>query len=140
MSTHENFDHELGVHPPSERSFAWVFTVVFLAAALIPAWHGRPVRWWALGAATLIFVIGLVRPSILRIPNLLWFRFGNLLGRVTSPLVLSLLFFVIFTPIAAIIRLAGKDILRLRRDPQSPSYWIRRDPPGPEPKSMVEQF
>jgi hypothetical protein len=50
------------------------------------------------------------------------------------------MFFLVFTPFALILRMAGKDLLRLRRDPAAASYWIERDPPGPPPESMVEQF
>jgi hypothetical protein len=103
-------------------------------------WRGRPVRWWGLGVAALVFLAGLVRPSVLRIPNLIWFRFGNLLNRIVGPAVTSLMFFLVFTPFALILRMAGKDLLRLRRDPAAASYWIERDPPGPPPASMVEQF
>jgi hypothetical protein len=140
MGTHESFERNAAAHPPSERSFAWVFAAFFAAVALWPAWRGRPVRWWALGVAARVFLAGLVRPSVLRIPNLVWFRFGSLLNRVVSPVAASLLFFAVFTPFAVVLRMAGKDLLRLRRDPAAASYWIDRDPPGPPPESMAEQF
>jgi hypothetical protein len=140
MTTHESFERNAAAQPPSERSFAWVFTAFFAAVALWPLWRGRPVRWWALGVAVLVFLAGLARPSVLRIPNLVWFRFGRLLNRVVSPVAASLLFFAVFTPFALILRMAGKDPLRLRRDPRAASYWIERNPPGPEPESMADQF
>jgi hypothetical protein len=140
MRTHESFERRPALAPPSERSFAWVFTAFFAAVALWPSWHARPVRWWALGIAVLVFLAGAFRPSVLRIPNLIWFRFGRLLNRIVSPVVMSLLFFAVFTPFALILRMAGKDLLRLRRDPRAASYWIERNPPGPPPGSMVEQF
>jgi hypothetical protein len=140
MGTHESFARNAVAHPPSERSFAWVFTAFFAALALWPAWRGRPVRWWSLGVAALVFLAGLVRPSVLRIPNLIWFRFGNLLSRIVGPVATSLLYFLVFTPFGLILRMAGKDLLRLRRDPAAASYWIERNPPGPTPESMVEQF
>ena len=140
MGTHESFERNAAPHPPSDRSFAGVFTAFFAALALWPAWRGRPVRWWALGIAVLVFLAGLLRPTILRVPNLIWFRFGRLLNSVVSPAAMSLLFFVVFTPFALILRMTGKDLLRLRRDPHAASYWIERNPPGPPPESMVEQF
>ena len=140
MGTHESFERNAMADPPSERSFAWVFTAFFIALALWPAWRGRPVRWGGLGAAALVFLAGMLRPSVLRIPNLIWFRFGTLLNRIISPVVTSLLFFLVFTPFALILRMTGKDLLRLRRDPNAASYWIDRNPPGPPPESMVEQF
>jgi len=63
-----------------------------------------------------------------------------LLNRIVSPVATGVLFFVVFTPFALILRMAGKDLLRLRRDPRAASYWIERKPPGPPPESMVEQF
>jgi hypothetical protein len=139
MATHESFERN-AADPPSERSFAWVFATFFAALALWPAWRGRPVRWWALAVAVLVFLAGLVRPAVLRTPNLIWFRFGSLLNRIVSPVATSLLFFLVFTPFALILRMTGKDLLRLRRDPQATTYWIERNPPGPPPESMVEQF
>ena len=140
MRTHESFERNAAAHPPSERSFAWVFTAFFAVVALWPAWRGRPVRWWALGAAVLVLLAGLLRPSVLRLPNLVWFRLGTLLNRIVSPLAASLLYFAVFTPFALILRMAGKDPLRLRRDPLAATYWIERNPPGPPPESMTEQF
>jgi hypothetical protein len=140
MATHESFERNRAIDPPSERSFAWVFTAFFAVLALWPAWRGRPVRWWGLGVAAAVFLAGLLRPSVLRIPNLIWFHFGRLLNRIVSPIATSLLFFVVFTPFALVLKMAGKDPLRLRRDPQAASYWIERTPPGPSPESMVEQF
>ena len=140
MGTHESFERNAAAHPPSERSFAWVFTAFFAVLALWPVWRGRPVRWWGLGVALLVFLAGLVRPSVLRLPNLIWFRIGTLLNRIISPVVTPLMFFLVFTPFGLILRMAGKDLLRLRRDPSAASYWIERNPPGPPPESMVEQF
>jgi len=140
MATHESFEHKAIAEPPSERSFAWVFTVFFLLLALWPLWRGKPMRWWWLPAAGLMALIGLIRPALLRVPNRLWFQLGTLLGRITTPIVMALLFYVVFTPIAILLRMTGRDLLRLRRDPAAKTYWIPRDPPGPEPSSMVEQF
>ena len=140
ITTHETFESGLPAPPPSERSFAWVFTVFFLAVGLWPMRHRGSLRWWAVATAAAVFLIGLFRPSLLRIPNLIWFRFGNFLGRIVSPIAMSLLFYIVFTPIALMARLTGKDLLHLKRDPRSSSYWINREPPGPLPESMKEQF
>jgi len=71
--------------------------------------------------------------------NKWWTKLGLLLYRVVSPIVLGLLFYVTLTPIALVMRLLGKDPLRLRRDPDAASYWIDRSPP-PAPESMKNQF
>lgn len=136
---------EMAAHGPevrmgSERSFGLVFTAVF---ALIGAWPllgGAEPRIWALGAATAFLAVSLAMPRMLRPLNLLWFKFGLLLHKVVSPLIMGLLFFVTVTPIALIMRAAGKDPLRLKRDPGAESYWIPRRPPGPDGGSMKNQF
>lgn len=138
--THESFERPHDARPPSERSFAWVFTAFFCVVALLPAWRGRPIRWWALAVAAAVLLAGLLRPSLLRIPNLLWFRLGMLLNRIVSPLATSLLFLLVFTPFGLVLRLFGKDLLHLRRDPAATTYWIPRDPPGPPPQGMADQF
>jgi hypothetical protein len=140
MRTHETFERSAVPSPPSERSFAWVFTAFFLVLALWPVKRHQPVRWWSVGAAAFVFLSGLLRPSVLRPPNLVWFHFGRLLNRIVSPVAMGLLFFAVFTPFAFVIRVAGKDLLRLRRHPNAATYWIERNPPGPSPKSMLDQF
>ena len=72
--------------------------------------------------------------------NKWWTKLGVLLYRIVSPVVLGLLFYLTVTPIALLLRLLGKDPLRLRRDPDGASYWIDRTPPGPAPESMKNQF
>ena len=70
----------------------------------------------------------------------IWTKFGVLLYTIVSPVVLGFLFYVTVTPIALLMRVLGKDPLRLRRDPDAASYWIDRTPPGPSPESMKNQF
>ena len=72
--------------------------------------------------------------------NRLWMKFGGLLHRFVSPIVLGLLFFVVITPMGLAMRMLGKDPLKLRADTQSKSYWIDRTPPGPRPDSFIDQF
>jgi hypothetical protein len=85
-------------------------------------------------------VVALVYPRLLAPLNKLWLKFGLLLYKVMNPLVLGLLFFVTITPIGIVMRLFGKDFLRLRLDRSAKSYWIERTPPGPPPQSMKNQF
>jgi len=97
-------------------------------------------RSWASAVAAGFALVALLAPRLLRPLNQAWFRFGMLLHRVVSPLVMGLLFFVTVTPIGLLMRLTGKDPLRLRFDPAADSYWIDREPPGPPPDSMRNQF
>ena len=137
---HEDFGREDGPRPGSERSFGIVFAVVFVLIGLWPLLDGGPVRLWALAVAGIFLAAGLFLPVILRPLNRLWFLFGMALHKVMSPLVMGLLFYLTVTPIALIMRIVGKDPLNRRFDPRAKSYWIERDPAGPAPETMRQQF
>jgi saxitoxin biosynthesis operon SxtJ-like protein len=125
---------------PSNRTFGWTFTAFFALVGLWPLIkHGNP-RWVTLMVAALVMFITLARPALLTIPNRLWMKFGLLLHRITSPIILGILFFVVLTPTAIVMRLVHRDALRLRYDKSLSSYWIKRIPPGPSPESMINQF
>jgi hypothetical protein len=117
-----------------------VFTAVFLIVALWPLISGHSPRLWALAVSGLVLLITVAMPALLTIPNRLWTKFGLLLHRVISPVVLAILFYVAVTPMGWIMRAFGKDPLRLKREGSNPSYWIPREPPGPQPDSMSDQF
>lgn len=139
--------HEFGAgagHGPvegsSDRSFGLVFAAVFGLIGLYNLWHwGRAWPWLALIAAAFL-AIALIRPAVLAPLNRVWMKLGLLLGAIVNPLVLGLLFFLVFTPMALLARLVGKDFLKLKRQPDAQSYWIAREPPGPEAASMKDQF
>ena len=139
--THEDFSsrHD-DIKPSSNKSFGLVIAAFFAIVALWPLLHAERVRWWALGVAAAFAIAALLWPAALAPLNTLWTRLGLLLYKVVSPVVLGLLFFVTVTPIALIMRVLGKDPLRLRRDPNAASYWLERTPPGPSPESMKNQF
>ena len=138
--THESFSPVTDVKVGSERAFGLVFAAVFVIVGLLPLLGDGGVRFWALGVALAFAVIAFAMPRLLRPLNLVWFRFGLLLHAVVSPLVLGLLFFVTVTPTGLIMRMLGKDLLNLRRDETAESYWIVREPRGPAPESMKNQF
>jgi len=140
MSTHEDFSRHAEAKGSSDRTFGLVFTVFFLLVALAPLRTHHPVRWWAIVAAAMALAVVLIRPSWLHPFNLAWTKLGLLLGRVVSPVVMALLFFVVITPMAFLFRMFGKDPLRLSPDTKAPTYWIERQPPGPPPESMANQF
>ncbi|MGE5486190.1 MAG: SxtJ family membrane protein [bacterium] len=140
MSTHEDFTRREEIRGPSERSFGLVFAAAFLAAGAWPVWSGSPPRIWALVASAAIAVMALAAPGVLRPANRAWMKLGQLIGRITNPIITALLFFLVFTPVALVMRLMKKDPLRLGRSPDAASYWIERQPPGPEPGSMTRQF
>lgn len=132
--------HAAEVKPGSNRNFGLVFAAAFAVIALLPLWGGHPVRWWALIVAALFLAAALLKPDVLAPLNYLWFRFGMLLSRVVSPVVMGAVFFLCVAPLGMLVRALGKDPLALRRDGKAASYWIVRDPPGPAPQSMKNQF
>jgi Saxitoxin biosynthesis operon protein SxtJ len=137
---HEDLTREEQVEGSSDRNFGFVFAVVFVLIAAWPVMSGRPLRWWALIIAAAFVLVALAKPALLATPNRLWTQLGVLLGKVVSPIALGILFYGVFAPMAVVARLIGKDPLRLRLDAAADSYWIQRDPPGPPPKSMTNQF
>jgi nitrate reductase NapE component len=140
MATHEDLSRTHDVKASSNRSFGWVFTAVFLIIALWPLVSGGMVRWWSVFVAAAFALVTVAAPNLLALPNRLWLRFGLLLNRIISPVVLALLFYFVVTPMGALMRVFGKDSLRLRRRGSDATYWIKRDPPGPKPDSMNHQF
>ena len=108
-----------GHQASSDRSFGLVIATFFLIVTFWPLVHAKPVRWWALGVAAVFAVLALLWTPALAPLNKLWTKLGILLYKIVSPVVLGLLFYVTVTPIALLMRLLGKDPLRLRRDPDA---------------------
>jgi hypothetical protein len=121
----------------SEKSFGILFAIVFLLVALYPIVSGEGVLLWPLVIALIFFVLAYVAPSILSVPNKLWFKLGMALGAVVAPVVMALVYFTTVVPTGLIIRLVGKDLLRQKLDKNTKSYWINRSHPI---SSMRDQF
>ena len=120
----------------SNRSFGLVFSIVFLLIAIYPLINSDGLRVWSLIIAIIFLVLGLINSKILTPLNKLWFKFGILLGRIVSPVIMGLIFFLVVTPIALIMRIIGKDLLNLKFNKEK-SYWIEKT--GPKSK-MKNQF
>ena len=138
--SHEDLSRTHEVKGSSNRAFGGVFVGFFAIIGVWPLLFGGAVRWWSMIISIAILVITLLAPKLLTIPNRLWLRFGLLLNRIISPVALGLLFYFVVTPMAALMRVFGKDSLRLRHHASDTSYWIKRDPPGPKPDSLNHQF
>ena len=137
---HEDFDRQDEIKPSSDRGFGLVIATVFLIVAFWPVLHAEPIRWWALSFAAVFAVLALLWTAALAPLNKFWTKLGALLYRIVNPVVMAVLFYLTVTPIALLMRMLGKDPLRLRRDPDAASYWIDRTPPGPAPETMKNQF
>ena len=120
----------------SNRSFGIVFFIVFLLIALYPLLKGSDLRIWSLVISSIFLILGLINSKILTPLNRLWFKFGLLLGRFISPLIMGIIFFIVVTPIGIIMRLLKKDLLNLKYNKKE-TYWI--DKTGPKSK-MKNQF
>tara|TARA_B100001778_G_scaffold260251_1_gene220639 strand:- start:516 stop:899 length:384 start_codon:yes stop_codon:yes gene_type:complete len=120
----------------SNKSFGIVFFVFFLIIGLYPLINEDNIRIWSIVISIIFLILGLINSQILTPLNILWFKFGMLLGRFVSPIVMGLVFFLVVTPTGLIMKLFNKDLLKLRKNKKS-SYWIKR----PETKSeMKNQF
>jgi len=138
--SHESFHRDEPVQGSSNRSFGLVFAAVFIVIGVLPWLFGGPLRVWSVGVSAAFLAAALVWPGVLAPLNRLWTRFGLLLHRLVNPLVLGVMFFLVITPMGLVMRALGKDPLRLQRDRAARTYWIDRQPPGPAPDSLNNQF
>jgi predicted membrane metal-binding protein len=137
---HEDLQRESEEKPASERSFGFVFAVVF---ALIGFWQlvrDGDIRWWAVIISAVFAVLAVAAPRVLTPLNRVWMALGRVLNKVVSPVVMALLYVVAVVPTGLILRLTGKDPLRLKLDRKASTYWQKRDPPGPPSDSFKNQF
>ena len=109
----------------SNKSFGVVFFLFFLIVAIYPMFFDGNLRLFSLIISIIFLILGLLNSRALTPLNLLWFKFGILLGRIVSPIVMGLVFFVIVTPTGLIMKFLNKDLLNLKKS-KSKSYWIKR--------------
>jgi predicted membrane metal-binding protein len=140
LELHEDLRREREIVGSSDRSFGLTFAGFFTILGALSWWRGGEWWPWLLAVAGLFAVIGLAVPRILAPANKAWLKLGLLLFRVVNPVVMFVLYATTIVPMGLVMRLAGRDPLRLRFDPSAPSYWIPREPPGPPPESMTNQF
>ena len=124
------------IKPSSNKSFGIVFFIFFLLISIYPLINKGDIRLWSLIISIIFLVLGLLNSKTLTPLNYIWFKIGIFLGKIVSPIVMCLIFFVIVTPIAILMRLLNKDLLNLKFNKKS-TYWIEKN----EPKSkMRNQF
>jgi hypothetical protein len=138
--SHEFQAREEVLKASSDRGFGLVFAAFCAIVAALSLYSGHH-RWpWWLAAAAVFALVAYLRPGLLAPLNRLWTKLGLLLFTVISPIVLGVVFFACIAPIGWLMRLVGKDPLRLRFEPDAETYWIARQPPGPRPETLKNQF
>ena len=127
------FPRSMNTMMPSDRKFGWTFAAVFFLIGAV--YHP-----WMIALAGVIAIVTLTRAEWLAPAKHAWMKLGEVLNKVVSPVVMGVIFFVIFTPVGIVMRLAGRDALSMRLDKTLPTYWVRRDPPGPADDSFKEPY
>ena len=110
----------------SNKSFGIIFCIVFVLIAVWPVIHEGSLRIWPIPISFIFLVLGLLNSKLLSPLNLVWVKFGELLGKIIAPIVMAIVYFVIITPIGLFMRLAGKDLLNTKFS-KDHSYWIKRE-------------
>jgi predicted membrane metal-binding protein len=125
---------------PTDRSFGLTFAVIFVVVSAWLLWRDRSYWPLTLGVAALFLLAALTYPRVLHRMNAVWMHFGLALNRIVSPIVMGAIFFGLLTPVALLLRLRGRDVLQRRFDPARQSYWLKREPPGPDGSSFPRQY
>ena len=120
----------------TNKNFGLTFFLVFLIVSIWPLLYNEQIRIWSLIVGIIFLCLGLLNSKILTPLNVIWFKFGIILGKIVSPIVMGIIFFFIVTPISIIMKIFGKDLLSLKYNKQK-SYWIKKD--GSKSK-MKNQF
>jgi len=139
-ATHEAFERDEEIVAGSDRSFGLVMAGAFAVVTALNTWHAGRIWPWTAGLAAIFLVAAVLRPALLNPLNRLWLEFGLLLHRIVNPVIMALVFYGTVLPTGLVLRAMGKDLLRLKREPEADSYWIVRTPPGPAPETMKDQF
>ena len=121
----------------SNRSFGIVFFFVFLIISLWPLTNENPLRVWSIFVAIIFLILGLMNSKLLTPLNVLWFKFGKLLGFIIAPIVMGIVFFLVVTPTGIIMRIIGKDLLGRKFNKNKKTYWINREK---SKSTMKQQF
>lgn len=140
LDSHERFDHEVPIMGSSDRAFGLVIGAALAVIGLWPLVTSNRPRGSALALGAVFVLIALARPHLLATLNGAWTRLGVAMHSIISPIVLGLVFYTTLTPIGLLLRMLGKDVIRLKFDRHLSTYWIPRVPPGPPPNTMRRQF
>ena len=125
----------VNIKPKDNITFGILFFIFFFIIGLYPLKSGGVIRIWSIILSLIFLIITIIRPNLFTYLNRLWIKFGMLLGKIISPIVMGLVFFFVVTPIGILVRVLKKDVMGLKRG--APSYWINRED---KIQSMKKQF
>ena len=120
----------------SSKSFGYLFFGVFLALAAWAYVQNQNLNYWLIGTSIFFLILTLIKSKLLDVLNDLWIKFGELLGKIIAPIVMSIVFFLIVTPIGLVLKIVKKDLLKLKFN-NDKSYWIEKSKTN---ESMDKQF
>jgi hypothetical protein len=136
---HESFRRDEVVQG-SERNFGFVIAAALVVITFLPLIRGAVPRWYLLPVSAVLALLAWLSPSLLRPLNRAWHHLGLLLQKVVNPVVMLVIFAFGIVPTGLVLRSMRKDPLGRKFDPDAETYWIKRDPPGPPPGTMKNQF
>jgi len=128
---------KVSVKISSNRSFGFLFFIVFLAISLWPLKSQEDLRLWAFILSLTFLVLGILNSKFLTPLNKLWYKFGIFLGSIVSPIVMGMVYFIVVTPTGVFMRLLGKDLLKTSKEKHTSTYWMKRNK---QQSSMKKQF
>ena len=120
----------------SNRSFGYVFFIVFLIVGCSPLLNGNEARIWAISISLVFLVLGFLNSKVLSPLNKLWFKFGIILGNFIAPIIMGIIYFLVVTPTGILVRLFKNDLLKLKKN-SNKTYWIKKNNKN---QSMKKQF
>jgi len=140
VSAHEPSTSHEKIQPGSDRAFGLVVGSILIAIGAYMLAVGQGIVYWLWGTGSVLVAVGGLAPRWLHRANIAWTWLGLQLGRVVTPVVMGIVYLIAILPTGLLLRISGKELLSLKRDPGVSSYWLDRDPPGPAPESLKDQF
>ncbi|MEL7198246.1 MAG: SxtJ family membrane protein [Pseudomonadota bacterium] len=140
---HEGFEDYHEVKTSSDRAFGLTIGAILLLIAGVRLWlfdAGQTSTIAVAAPGALLFLFGFIAPGLLAPLNKIWTKFGLLLAMIINPIIMAIMYFVLFVPIGLFMKIRGRDALRQKPDREAETFWIKRDPAGPEPETMTNQF